>query len=117
MSEKPPPLPGESPDEPHIKHLGRFFTESEYQLAKRHNAIRWIISMGLGIPALLILAWLFSFLIAVFIAMALLPSVYFGATAALPGSKKHGTTLYKRYHSSRSLALRDFARKNESNAD
>lgn len=115
MSKSPPPLPGSEPiNEPHIEYLGRTFSESEYLKAVKHNRLRWMMSMGLGIPAFLILTSMFSFLVAVGISMGVLPGIYFTATAIFPGSKKHGTVLFDRYKSQRNITLQRFEKTSNS---
>ena len=91
-----------------MQHIGRYFSESEYQLANRHNAIRWFICMGVGIPGIVVLAALLGFYLALFISIGAFPGIYFFVTNLFPGSKKHGPVLYKRYKTGRKIASQEF---------
>lgn len=98
----------ERPNKLHMQHIDRYFSESEYELANRHNAIRWFICMGVGIPGIVVLAALLGFYLALFISIGAFPGIYFFVTNLFPGSRKHDTVLYKRYKTGRKIASREF---------
>lgn len=114
VSEKPAVKPAQTapqdviPKEPSVTHLGQRFTESEYVLARKHNTYRWIVSMGAGIPALLLLTIALGFARAMIVCAFLLPAVFEGATRFFPGSRKHGTALFKKYESRRKVEQHRF---------
>ena len=96
------PDPDETADaktsqEPSAQIFGKTITESEYFLAKRHNACRWGLSMIVGIPVFLILVFTIGGLKGFIVSLFVLPAIYEGATRLFPGSRKHGSTLYKKY--------------------
>lgn len=98
----------ERPNELHMQDTDRYFSESEYQLANRPNAIRGFICMGVGIPGTVALAALLGFYLAQFMSIGAFPGIYFFVTNLFPGSKKHGTVLYKRCKTGRKIASREF---------
>jgi len=78
-----------------MRHIDRYFSESEYQLASRHNAIRWFICMGVGIPGIVALAVMLGFYLALSMSIGAFPGICFFVTNLFPRSKKHGTVFYK----------------------
>ncbi len=82
---------------------GKIFTETDYHRARRHNLLRWVVSMILGIPALILLIVLFSFLYGAIICGFVLPGIFAAMTRLFPCSKNYGTTIYKKFASYREL--------------
>ena len=80
-----------------VKFFGQSFSHSEYRLAKRHNRLRWIAAMGVGIPVFVFTLVTLGMLYTMVISSFVLPAIYTAATQFFPGSKKYGTPLYKRF--------------------
>ena len=86
---------------------GGTITESEYQLAIRHNKLAWTFMLGAGIPLLIILAVIsaFTFRRLLYVAPAFLAPLYPIAYRLFPGAKKHGTGLFRKYEQRRTVII------------
>ena len=83
---------------------GKTFTETDYRRARRHNVLRWLMSMSLGIPVLILLIVLLSSVFyAALAGSVVLPGIFAGMTRIFPCSKDHGTTIFKKFASYREL--------------
>lgn len=95
---QPPTAIGEdAQDEPSLTHYGKTITESEFLSARRANALRWMISMGVGIPLFMYMVYLLGLWVGIVVAGFVLPAVFAAVTHFIPASKRHGTALYRRY--------------------
>ncbi len=96
----PPPLKGEGGGNT-FQGVGGSFIESQYVLARRHNFLRWGLSMGIGIPVFVVMLVTLGVIVASLASLFVLPAIYGAATSFFPGSKLYGSVLYKKYEQKR----------------
>lgn len=81
-------------------------SEAEFLTARRHNLYRWIVASVLMLIALAVVVLLVPGAVFKIVAVGGVGSgIYFVTTEMFPGSKIHGSAIYKKYEVHRDIQI------------